>query len=229
VVSAAGDAKVLLIGDFNSYGMEDPINTITATGYVNQLERFVRGSGDMPYSFVFNGEAGYLDHALASPALSPQVAGAAEWHNNADEPTVVDYNTDGKPQDKYTSAPYRASDHDPVVISLNLAAPYTDVTGSIRAVASGLTLNRLTGKWTGTLSLTNTGSTALQGPLQVELVGLVAGATLVNANGMHDGSPYITVSSGLAPGASVSVPTTFTKSGTGGVTYSAVKISSGTF
>jgi predicted extracellular nuclease len=67
VVAAAGDAKVLLIGDFNSYGFEDPIAAITATGYVNQLERFVRGSGNMPYSFVFNGEAGYLDHALASP------------------------------------------------------------------------------------------------------------------------------------------------------------------
>jgi predicted extracellular nuclease len=61
---------------------------------------------------------------------------AAEWHNNADEPTVIDYNTDGKPQDKYTSAPYRASDHDPVVISLNLQAPNTDVSASVRTVAA---------------------------------------------------------------------------------------------
>ena len=230
VAAAAGDAKVLLIGDFNSYGHEDPIAAITATGYVNQLERFVRGGGAMPYSYVFNGEAGYLDHALASAALSPQVVDAAEWHNNADEPPVLDYNTDGKVQDKYTSAPYRASDHDPVVISLNLQAPYADVSGSIRAVAAGLVYNRATAKWSGNLTLTNTSGAALNGPLQVQFDGLVAGATLVNGNGTHAGSPYITVNAAsLAPGASLTVPTIFTKSGTGGVTYSAVKIYSGNF
>jgi predicted extracellular nuclease len=229
VVSAAGDAKVLLIGDFNSYGMEDPINTITATGYVNQLERFVRGSGDMPYSFVFNGEAGYLDHALASAALSPQVAGAAEWHNNADEPTVVDYNTDGKPQDKYTSAPYRASDHDPVVISLNLAAPYTDVTGSFRAVGTGLVLNRATGKFGSTFSITNTGSTTLNGPFQVEFDGLDASVTLVNATGSHAGAPYITVNTAsLAPGATASFALSFSRTGSANISYT-TKIYTGSF
>lgn len=230
VVASANDARVLLIGDFNSYGFEDPIAAITATGYVNQLERFVRGSGNMPYSFVFNGETGYLDHALASPALSPQVVDAAEWHNNADEPTVIDYNTDGKPQDKYTSAPYRASDHDPVVISLNLQAPNTDVSASIRTVAAPVVYNRATAKWTGSVTLTNTGSTALSGPFQVQFDGLVAGATLVGSNGSHDGSPYLTINQAtLAPGASLTVPTAFTKTGTGGVTYSAVKIYSGNF
>ncbi len=229
VTAAAGDSRVLLIGDFNSYGMEDPIAAITASGFVNQLERFVRGSGAMPYSYVFNGEAGYLDHALASETLSAQTVDAAEWHNNADEPPVLDYNTDGKSQDKFTNAPYRASDHDPVVISLNLAAPYSDVSSSVRSVASGLTLNRLTGKWSGKLTLTNTSNTVLQGPLQVELSGLVAGATLANASGSHNGAPYITLTSNLAPGASIVVPTSFTKTGSGSVSYSAVKVYSGTF
>ena len=49
-----------------------------------------------------------------------------EWHINADEPTVLDYNTDFKSAGQVTSlyAPdaYRASDHDPVVVGLNLAA-----------------------------------------------------------------------------------------------------------
>jgi predicted extracellular nuclease len=230
VTAAAGDAKVLLIGDFNSYGHEDPIAAITASGYVNQLERFVRGAGAMPYSFVFNGEAGYLDHALASAALSPQVADAAEWHNNADEPPVLDYNTDGKVQDKYTTAPYRASDHDPVVISLNLQAPYADVSSSMRAVSAGLVYNRATARWSGNITLTNTSGAALNGPFQVQIDGLVAGATLVNGNGNHAGSPYITVNAAsLAPGASLTVPTIFSKTGGGSVTYSAVKIYSGNF
>ncbi|UUZ50001.1 hypothetical protein LP420_07960 [Massilia sp. B-10] len=51
---------------------------------VNELERFVRPL-TQPYSYVFNGESGYLDHALASASLDPQVAGATEWHVNADE------------------------------------------------------------------------------------------------------------------------------------------------
>jgi predicted extracellular nuclease len=229
VVAASGDAKVLLIGDFNSYGMEDPIAAITATGFVNQLERFVRGSGGMPYSFVFNGESGYLDHALASAALSPQVVGAAEWHNNADEPPVVDYNTDGKPQDKYTSAPYRASDHDPVVISLNLAAPNTDVTASVKAVPSGLVFARATNQWTGTLTITNTSGAALSGPLQLSLGGLPAGVTLVNASGNRSGVPYITANtSSLAAGASLTVPVTFSKTGTAAISYT-TQVFSGTF
>jgi predicted extracellular nuclease len=229
VVAAAGDAKVLLIGDFNSYGMEDPIAAITATGFVNQLERFVRGSGAMPYSFVFNGESGYLDHALASAALSPQVVGAAEWHNNADEPPVIDYNTDGKPQDKYTSAPYRASDHDPVVISLNLAAPNADVTASVKAVASGLVFARATNQWTGTLTITNTSGAALSGPLQLSLGGLPAGVTLVNASGNRSGVPYITANtSSLAAGASLTVPVSFSKTGTAAISYT-TQVFSGNF
>jgi len=230
VVAAAGDPRVLLIGDFNSYGMEDPIAAITGTGYVNQLERFVRGGGNLPYSYVFNGEAGYLDHALASAALNPQVADAAEWHNNADEPTVVDYNTDGKPQDKYTSAPYRASDHDPVVISLNLQAAFSDISASIRSTPTALVYNRATAKWSGSVTLTNTGSTPLSGPFQLQFDGLVAGAALVGASGTHDAAPYLTLGqTTLAPGASITVPTSFTKTGTGSVTYSGVKIYSGNF
>ncbi|TFW18992.1 ExeM/NucH family extracellular endonuclease [Duganella callida] len=228
VVAAAGDPKVLLIGDFNSYGMEDPIAAITATGFVNQLERFVRGGGAMPYSFVFNGESGYLDHALASAALSPQVVDAAEWHNNADEPPVIDYNTDGKPQDKYTSAPYRASDHDPVVISLNLQAPYSDVSARVKAVSSGAILNRVTNKWNATVTLTNTSGKAIDGPLQLVLSGLPAGVTLAGASGEHNGAPYLTVNSGLAAGATVSVAVSFSKTGSAAISYTP-QIFSGTF
>lgn len=229
VVAAAGDAKVLLIGDFNAYGHEDPVQAIVNKGYVNQLERYIRGAGAMPYSFVFNGEAGYLDHALASAALSASVVDAAEWHNNADEPPVIDYNTDGKPQDKYTSAPYRASDHDPVVISLNLPAAALDVTAGVRGVGSGLVYTRLTGRWSGSYAVTNTGSSALNGPLQIELGGLAAGVTLVNASGSHNGAPYITADVGsLAPGATVTVPLSFTKTGAAGISYAA-KVYSGNF
>ena len=70
--------------------------------------------GDDAYSYVFDGQSGYLDHALASASLSPQVTGLAEWHTNADEPAALDYQ-DYNQAPLYHPDPYRASDHDPLV------------------------------------------------------------------------------------------------------------------
>ena len=222
VAAAAGDADVLVIGDLNSYGAEDPIQVITGAGFVNELERFVRPSG-MPYSYVFGGQSGYLDHALASASLSPQVAGVAEWHVNADEPEVIDYNIDSaKPQDLYTASPYRASDHDPVVISLDLQPAYRDITAAASVASSGLTFNRTTQKYTGTFAFTNTGSSALNGPFQVVFGGLPAGVTLANASGTHAGAGYVTVNAAsLAPGATASFAVSFTNPSKVTINYSA--------
>lgn len=117
--AGAGDDDVLVIGDLNSYGKEDPIQTLVNGGLTNESARFI----DQPYSFVFDGQAGYIDHALTTNSLSAAVTGVTEWHINADEPAVIDYNTEFKPQDLYTPTPYRSSDHDPVVLGLELKAP----------------------------------------------------------------------------------------------------------
>jgi len=210
IVQAAGDARVLAVGDFNSYGHEDPIAYMTGKGMVNELERFVRGSGNIPYSYVFDGMAGYLDHALASSALDAQVAGVTEWHNNADEPEAIDYNLNDTADDPYVNNAYRASDHDPVVVSLNLAGASVDVTSSMRIARSAYTINRLTGKYTGTVTVTNTTGAAINGPLQFVLDGLSAGVTLDNASGTVNGAPYVTLpSSSLAAGASVTLNVSF--------------------
>ena len=117
VKSAAGDDDVLIIGDFNSYGKEDAIDYLANQGLSDQIARF---NGEQGYSYVFDGESGYLDHALANATMAQQISAAIEWHINADEPFVIDYNTEFKPQDLYDSRPYKASDHDPVVVGLNL-------------------------------------------------------------------------------------------------------------
>ena len=222
VAAAAGDADVLVIGDLNSYGAEDPIQVITGAGFVNELERFVRPSG-MPYSFVFGGQSGYLDHALASAALSPQVAGVAEWHVNADEPEVIDYNIDAaKPQDLYNALPYRASDHDPVVVSLDLQPAYRDITAAVAQASSGLAVNRVTQKYTGTFAFTNTGTSTLSGPFQVVFGGLPAGVTLANATGSHAGAAYVSVNAAsLAPGATASFAVSFSNPSKVTIHYSA--------
>jgi len=126
VQTTAGDPDVMVIGDLNAYGAEDPINILTTAGLVNQISRF----NAYGYSYVFDGEAGYLDHALATPTLSAQINTATHWHVNADEPSIIDYNLEFKQPacatcgpDYYTATPYRASDHDPVLIGVNLLPP----------------------------------------------------------------------------------------------------------
>lgn len=122
------DPDVLILGDLNAYAKEDPIAAITTSGYVNLTERFEGVGG---YSYAFNGEFGHLDHALATPSLNVQVAGAATWHVNADEPGYYDYNTEFKSADQQAinvGTPYRYSDHDPVVVGLTLApTPFAPV------------------------------------------------------------------------------------------------------
>jgi hypothetical protein len=132
----AGDfvTNVLVMGDLNSYGAEEPITdleagsglegtTLSTGGMVNLVAR------DIPalerYSYIFSpGQSGYLDHALASPNLAPLVSDTAVWYVNADEPAVLDYNTDfrttggGSGEDLYAPIPFRSSDHDPVIVGL---------------------------------------------------------------------------------------------------------------
>ncbi|MGE5603330.1 MAG: hypothetical protein ACM30E_09780, partial [Nitrososphaerales archaeon] len=96
---------------------EDPIVSLTGGGLQNLLGRVPAAER---YTYVFDGEAGYLDQALATASLGRQVAGVTIWHINADEPSVLDYNTEFKTQDLYAPTPYRSSDHDPVVVGLRL-------------------------------------------------------------------------------------------------------------
>ena len=119
----SGGGRDLIIGDLNAYAQEDPIAALKDKGYTNLVEQF---HGLDAYSYVYNGEAGYLDHALASPDLQPDVVDVTEWHINADEPRVLDYNLEyksaGQQVSYYDPGPYRASDHDPLLVTLDLPA-----------------------------------------------------------------------------------------------------------
>ena len=129
--TSSGDRDFLIIGDLNSYAKEDPIDAAllgsddtagTQDDYTNLVAAHV---GPFAYSFVFDGQAGYLDHALSSATLTPQVTDVTEWHINADEPDLLDYDTSFKPPAQeaiYEPNAYRASDHDPVIVGLDLLA-----------------------------------------------------------------------------------------------------------
>lgn len=136
---------VLLIGDFNAYGMEDPVRLLTSG---KNMKRPVQTSdkttvncreaapekvdkgyglvnlataeyGKKNYSFTFNGELGALDHAVSSKSLVSKIARLYEWHINSVENTLFEYS------DKYSGSlpkdtgPFSASDHDPLMIDID--------------------------------------------------------------------------------------------------------------
>ncbi|MBK8984726.1 MAG: ExeM/NucH family extracellular endonuclease [Chloroflexi bacterium] len=127
LAATVGDPDFLILGDLNAYRREEPITNIVNAGYADLLDDLL---GAPAYGYVFDGQLGYLDHALASPTLYEQVTGVTEWHINSDEVNLLDYNDtlqdtgeanfDVKPAalPLYEANAYRSSDHDPVLVGL---------------------------------------------------------------------------------------------------------------
>ena len=128
--TGVAEEDVLIVGDLNAYGKEDPIAALTNAGYSNLLSTKV---GPSAYTYSFGGEMGYLDHALSSPSLTSQVQQVQAWHINADEPRAFDYNVEFKSAAQqaafYAPTAFRASDHDPVIVTVRLGTQTEGVLG----------------------------------------------------------------------------------------------------
>ena len=111
--SKYNDEDVLVMGDMNAYAFEDPIQAFVKAGY-RDMHRELHG--DSAYSYVYRGEAGYLDHALATPSLAKQITFVSAFHINSDEPAMFEYSGSN-----YQGNMYRCSDHDPVVVGIALS------------------------------------------------------------------------------------------------------------
>jgi predicted extracellular nuclease len=126
---AGARRRLLLVGDFNAYFGEDPIQYFGTQGYVNLIHAVLGASA---YSYNFGSQAGYLDHALVNNRMNALVKSVAEWHNNADEPSslqALDSNlkSAGAQAAYYAPDPWAASDHDPIIIGFNtLSGDLTD-------------------------------------------------------------------------------------------------------
>ncbi|MBT8083701.1 MAG: ExeM/NucH family extracellular endonuclease [Woeseia sp.] len=117
--TSSGDSDILIVGDLNAYSEEDPVRALREAGFRDLLRT---RTGSETWSFAFRGESGALDHALASPALAAQVSEVVEWHINADESALYDYNLNfGRDPGLFDpDAVWRASDHDPLLVGLKL-------------------------------------------------------------------------------------------------------------
>ncbi|WP_246835554.1 ExeM/NucH family extracellular endonuclease [Micromonospora sp. MH33] len=117
VKADSGSEDVLLLGDFNAYTQEDPMQVL----YGKQFKD-LNDTGKATY--VFGGESGSLDHALVSPSLATRVTGVDVWQINAVESFAFEY--DGLAA-FYEATPYRASDHNPIVVGISTRAKPVDL------------------------------------------------------------------------------------------------------
>ncbi len=116
--------KHVILGDYNAYAEEDPTTTVrdAEEGYVDLIDTFAEGGQDAAYSFVFDGQQGTLDQAIATTALAGDVADVFEWHVNADEPDLLNYDESFANPDFYDENLFGASDHDPLLLGLDFGA-----------------------------------------------------------------------------------------------------------
>lgn len=115
--------SVALVGDFNSYSQEDPMQVLYDAGFAN-------AAPDETYSYNFSGLAGSLDHVLLNDAADQRRTGADIWNINSGESQALEYSTyKTTSADYYQPTPKRSSDHDPVIVGLKAGeATETDLT-----------------------------------------------------------------------------------------------------
>ena len=107
-----GDSDVLLVGDYNSYTQEEPIQTLVRAGYADMVMR----DDSTGYSYVYHSEAGYLDRVFASESMAKQVKQVAVYHLNAD------YFYSRGFKRGLDDTMFRYADHDPILIRVELSA-----------------------------------------------------------------------------------------------------------
>lgn len=111
----SGSEDMLLIGDFNAYSEEDPIDVFTSAGWSD----LVADRTDGQYTYTFDGELGSLDHIIASPSLAASITGAGVWSINSPEWSDRGY-AFGATE---SGTPFRSSDHDPILVGVSATAP----------------------------------------------------------------------------------------------------------
>ena len=133
LVGFAGDQQeatnsdlVYLLGDFNSYTQEDPMQVFYEAGYKDIAAEKTDES-----TYVYGSRTGSLDHVLALDASDEadgagtdatafdSVTGADVWNINSVESLALEYSRfNYNVADLFAPDQFRASDHDPVVVGL---------------------------------------------------------------------------------------------------------------
>jgi 5'-nucleotidase len=123
--------KVFLVGDFNSYTKEDPIEAIVnpAPGTDDLDFDVVTSSDPNDLTYVFTatvdgvgyGGAGSLDHVLGSADARAMITGTDVWEINSNEAGSFNYSRFNTNATNFfnVNVPYAGSDHNPEIIGIN--------------------------------------------------------------------------------------------------------------
>ena len=143
-----GTDKIILTGDYNSYTEEDPMQVLYDAGY-----QAIQSSTPDEYTYNFGGMEGSLDHVLANPAAQSMVTGADIWNINSVESVAFEYSRyNYNATDFYAPNMYRASDHDPEIVGLDVDTTPADIHLDLLAVNDFHgRINNNTVKWAGTV------------------------------------------------------------------------------
>lgn len=114
-----------LLGDFNSYTMEDPLQELYSAGYANL-------AAESDYSYSFSGLSGSLDHVLANASAKARITGSDVWNINSPESVALEYSRfNYLPTSFFAPDPFAASDHDPVKVGFTARATTGPPTGYV--------------------------------------------------------------------------------------------------
>jgi len=106
--NVTGIGAQVVMGDFNAYTEEDPLDVLRAGG----LEGLLPADA---YSYRYADRFGTLDHAFSTAQFQQAVIGTGIWAINSDEPPALDYPF----ASNFQPNAFRSSDHDPVVVGVN--------------------------------------------------------------------------------------------------------------
>lgn len=139
--AATGTEDAFLLGDFNSYSAENPMQALYGAGWTDLNNEY---AGE--HTYVFDGKVGSLDHVLASPSIVEQglVTGVDVWNINSVESVLFEYSRINYFASELfqPGTVYRASDHDPILVGLQTPVTYDGVRSVVEDYAEVGTVNR---------------------------------------------------------------------------------------
>ena len=100
------DENIIVLGDFNAYSQEDPIQALQSTN-LHRLET-------VKHSYVYKGKNGSLDHVFVSDNFIDHIDQVQTWNINSIYPSWINYSYNIS-----DSSYFRSSDHNPMVIGVN--------------------------------------------------------------------------------------------------------------
>jgi len=100
------DENIIVLGDFNAYSKEDPIQALQSTN-LHRLET-------VKHSYLYKGKNGSLDHVFVSDNFKDHIDQVYTWNINSIYPNWINYS-----HTLADSSYLRSSDHNPMVIGVN--------------------------------------------------------------------------------------------------------------